>query len=320
MNLPALVPLTIAVVSAAAVFAFVATLSKLISLRNRNALQLVAKFAPARATLSPDGIDSSRFAAKFALSKTIRQSSGKLGERLSTWFGNRAITNRYQMWLAAKLKASGSFGTEARNALWGNKIVASIVGLLAGFALVYRGIADALLATIVGALVGFVLPDLSLIRKARQRTALIERQLPDVVDLMRLCLLAGLSFEATTARISVALDGPLAEEMASLNLSVRLGKSRLQALAELADRSESKQLRQVIGALMQVEKLGVSVNAALTELARESREIRRANLREKGQKIAVKILMPLLFCFLPAMMIIVLGPAMVDLVTVLGSL
>jgi tight adherence protein C len=118
----------------------------------------------------------------------------------------------------------------------------------------------------------------------------------------------------------VALDGPLAEEIGSLNLAVRLGKSRLQALAELLERSESKQLGQVIGALMQVERLGVSVNAALTELARESREIRRANLREKGQKVAVKILMPLLFCFLPAMMIIVLGPALVDLVTVLGSL
>jgi tight adherence protein C len=62
------------------------------------------------------------------------------------------------------------------------------------------------------------------------------------------------------------------------------------------------------------------MNATLTEIAREGRETRRAKLRENGQKVAVKILMPLLFCFLPAMMIIVLGPAMVDLVTVLGSL
>ena len=320
MNLPELVPLAIAVVSAAVVFAFVTTISRVLSLRRHSALGLVNKFAPTSARSSSESAGSSKFAANFRLPKSVLQSTGKLGERLSLWFSRRAVANRYQVWLADKLKSAGSFGPDALFALWGSKIVASIIGLLAGFALIYRGLADALLATVIGALAGFVLPDVSLIRKARKRTDEIEKQLPDVVDLMRLCLLAGLSFEATTARISVALDGPLAEEIGSLNLAVRLGKSRLQALAELLERSESKQLGQVIGALMQVERLGVSVNAALTELARESREIRRANLREKGQKVAVKILMPLLLCFLPAMMIIVLGPALVDLVTVLGSL
>ena len=320
MNLPTLVPLAIAVVSAAVVFTFVTNISRILSLRRHSALGLVNKFAPTAASPTSESARSGRYAANFGLPKSVLQSAGKLGERLSLWFSRRAVTNRYQNWLAAKLQSSGSYGPDAIFTFWGSKIVSSIIGLLTGFALIYRGLADALLATVIGALAGFVLPDVSLIRKARKRADEIEKQLPDVVDLMRLCLLAGLSFEATTARISVALDGPLAEEIGSLNLAVRLGKSRLQALAELMERSESKQLRQVIGALMQVERLGVSINAALTELARESREIRRANLREKGQKVAVKILMPLLFCFLPAMMIIVLGPALVDLVTVLGSL
>jgi tight adherence protein C len=320
MNLPSLVPLALALVAAVAVFALVTTISKLLSLRRQSLLGLVNKFAPTAARSPLASAGSSKFVAKFGIPKSVLQSTGKLGERLSLWVARRAVTNRYQNWLAAKLQSTGSYGTEAIFAVWGSKIVSSIIGLLAGFALIYRGFADALLATLIGALAGFVLPDISLLMKARKRTNEIEKQLPDVVDLMRLCLLAGLSFEATTARISVALDGPLAEEIGSLNLAVRLGKSRLQALAELMERSESKQLRQVIGALMQVERLGVSVNAALNELARESREVRRANLREKGQKVAVKILMPLLFCFLPAMMIIVLGPALVDLVTVLGSL
>jgi tight adherence protein C len=320
MNLQAPAPLAIAVVSAAVVFAFVTTMAMILSLRRQSALGLVTKFAPTAARSTSQSAGAGKFAANFGLPKSVLQSTDKLGERLSLWFASRAVANRYQVWLAAKLKSTGSYGPDAIFALWGSKIVYSIIGLLAGLALIYRGLADALTATVIGALAGFVLPDVSLIRKARKRTNEIEKQLPDVVDLMRLCLLAGLSFEATTARISVSLDGPLAEEIGSLNLAVRLGKSRLQALAELLDRSESKQLGQVIAALMLVERLGVSVNEALTELARESREIRRAKLREMGQKVAVKILMPLLFCFLPAMMIIVLGPALVDLVKVLGSL
>ena len=320
MNQNHLITLLVSLATAIVIFGLVAAIAKLLSLRRQRAMRLVAKYFGAEERPAKSRLSNAAITANFRVPKSLQNASARIGERMAAWFTGRAVTNRYQLWLAAKLASAGRFGNEPVRILWGNKVVASAIGLLAGFVLFYRGIADGVFAIFIGALAGFLFPDFSLIKLARERTSQIEKQLPDVVDLMRLCLLAGLSFEATTGRISVAIDGPLAEEFGGLNLAIRLGKSRLQALSELLARTESKDLERVIGALMQVERLGVSMNATLTEIAREGRETRRAKLRENGQKVAVKILMPLLFCFLPAMMIIVLGPAMVDLVTVLGSL
>ena len=308
----------VALCTAFVTFVLTLVLSKLSLFRSHRAMRLVSKYSPqaAQTPQSPYRALPTKFDARLAL----QNSAGRIGFRMQRWFKSRAATNRYQEWLNFKLAAAGRLGSQAQVTLWGNKAILALTGLCLGFSMFYRGIANGTLAITLGALIGFAIPDVALLVKTKERASGIEKQLPDVIDLLRLCLLAGLSFESSAARISVAMDGPLAEEFAALSLSVRLGKSRLQALAELLERTESQQFGQVIGALIQVERAGVSLNKTLAELARESREIRISKMREKGQKVGVKILMPLLFCLLPAMMIIVLGPALADLVTVFASI
>ena len=304
-----------------ATFGLVVAVAKLQSQRQISLTRVLPKYLetmlPKRSAKS-----SAKLAANFKRPVTTFAAgiSGSLVKSIATRIADRLVGNRYRQWLRQRLQSAGTLGQESLVAITVNKVIAAGCGVLLGFGLFYRGVADGLIAMLFFGVIGFVFPDLLLLKRARSRSARMERELPDVIDLMRICLLAGLGFENSCARISVAMDGPLAEEFGLLALSVQVGKSRLQALTEWLERSESLALRQFIGALMQVELLGVSMNVALAEIAREARETRKSLLREKSQKMAVHILMPLLFCFMPVMLLIVLGPAMADLVAVLGSL
>ncbi len=137
----------------------------------------------------------------------------------------------------------------------------------------------------------------------------MERKLPDALDMLNLCVESGLSFQAAMSQVADNQTGPVAEEFGVALKEMQLGRSRAEALSALGGRTRAEDVRRFVSAMLQVDKIGVPVATVLREQAKEMRAKRYARARELAQKLPVKILMPLMLCLLPALFIIILGPA-----------
>jgi tight adherence protein C len=166
---------------------------------------------------------------------------------------------------------------------------------------------------------GFFTPDLLVYNSAQKRQAEIGRNLPDAIDLLNLCVESGLGFEAAMARVSGRGETPVAEEFARFDADLKLGKSRGEALKDMADRNENKQLRRFVAAMRQADRLGIQISQVLAEQAADIREQRRESARAQAQKVTVKILAPVILCFLPATFIVIIGPAALRIIEGIGG-
>jgi tight adherence protein C len=160
----------------------------------------------------------------------------------------------------------------------------------------------------VAGLAGFFLPDVLLYNTGTKRQENVQRALPDALDMMTVCVEAGLGFDASLAQVARNTTGPLAAECARVLQEMQFGKSRIQALRSMAERTTVAELRMLVSALVQASELGIPVATVLREQALEMRVRRRQRAEESAQKVTVKILVPLIFCLFPALMIIVIGP------------
>ena len=128
-----------------------------------------------------------------------------------------------------------------------------------------------------------------------------------------MCVSAGLAFPAALAKVSEIQSGPVPEEFLRVRAEVQLGKDRNEALREMADRMKVDALRNFVNAVSQVDRFGIPISAALQEQSKELRAERKARGREKAQKVPIKILGPVMLCFLPCVLLIVLGPAIIGI-------
>jgi tight adherence protein C len=156
---------------------------------------------------------------------------------------------------------------------------------------------------------GFFGPDAYLGRKADARQDEITRELPDVLDQITICVEAGLGFEAAMARAARGGHGPLGEELRHTLQDIQVGVPRLGALDLLVTRTDSPDLRRFVVAVTQAERYGVPIAQILRVQATELREKRRFRAEERAQKLPVKLLFPLVFCILPVLFIVLVGPA-----------
>jgi tight adherence protein C len=161
----------------------------------------------------------------------------------------------------------------------------------------------------LGALIGFFLPDVLLYNSGDKRQAKIRTALPDAMDMLTVCVEAGLGFDAALAQVARNTTGPLAGEFARALQEMQLGASRAQALRAMTARTTVPELRVFVSALTQATELGITVAQVLREQAREMRLKRRQRAEGKAQKVQVKILFPLVFCLFPALFVVLLGPA-----------
>ena len=168
-------------------------------------------------------------------------------------------------------------------------------------------------------LFGFFGPDLVLRQKADKRQQLIRRSLADTVDQLVISVRAGLGLDAAIARVARTTEGPLASELARVVQDSRAGVPRATALAALAERVRVPELRQVVVALAQAEKLGVPVAQTLQVQAGELRLKRRQHAEEQAMKLPVKILFPMMIFILPCIFIVVLGPAAIKIAETFGG-
>ena len=159
--------------------------------------------------------------------------------------------------------------------------------------------------------VGYLLPDLLLWSRARERQQTIRRQLADTMDQVTISVEAGLGFEAALARVARSGDGPLPEELTRTLQEMQIGVPRSRALRNLADRTEVSDLRHFVIAVLQAEGYGIPIAQVLRVQSSELRIKRRQHAEEQAMKIPVKVVFPLVLCILPAMFIVIIGPAVV---------
>jgi tight adherence protein C len=165
----------------------------------------------------------------------------------------------------------------------------------------------------VGGAAGFFRPDVLLHNTAVKRQEQIQRELADSVDLLVISIQAGLGFDAAIAQLTKNTSSPLAGEFVRVLQEMQIGKSRREAFQALADRVNAPDVRHFVGAILQADALGVSISGILAEQAKEMRSRRRQRAEEQAQKVPVKILFPLIFFVLPALLIVILGPAIIQI-------
>jgi len=165
----------------------------------------------------------------------------------------------------------------------------------------------------LGVFVGYYIPEWVLRSKAGARQKLIQRALPDALDLLSITVEAGLGFDAAMARVARQAGGPLGEELHRVLQEMQIGKSRADALRDLGERTTIPELKSFVLAMIQADIFGISIAKVLHVQANEMRVKRRQRAEEKAQKVPVKIVFPLLTCIFPSLFVILLGPAMISI-------
>jgi tight adherence protein C len=173
-----------------------------------------------------------------------------------------------------------------------------------------------LIMAVYFAVMGYVLPGVIVGRRIKKRQKEMQRALPDALDMLVVSVEAGLGLNAALVRVSEEMDrmSPvLSEQLALVNLEIRAGTSREEALRNLADRTGLQDISSLVGMLIQTERFGTSVAQALRVHADTMRTKRRQRAEEAAAKTTIKLVFPLVFCIFPAMFVVILGPAMIQI-------
>lgn len=191
-------------------------------------------------------------------------------------------------------------------------LAGSIVGLL--LPLLLGAFAATFVIAPAFALAGFFAADLGLYQAAYNRNEQIRRELPDALDLLTVSVESGLGFDAAMRQVAHKTVGPLADEFSRVLQEIQIGTGRASALRGLAERTNVEELQRFIAAMVQADGLGISISAVLRVQSSEMRVKRSQRAEEAAQKVPVKILFPLIFCIMPALFTVVMGPAVLSII------
>ena len=218
----------------------------------------------------------------------------------------------------AKLERAGYPGG-LRGADWmGVKILSTLViGIgVALLALATGRVQLALVFGLGGAALGFMAPEFWLGGRGRKRSLEMVLQLPDALDLLTISVEAGLGFDAALAKVVEKMEGPLVNEFRQALAEIRMGRTRREALRDVATRADAQPVSNFIGAIVQAEQLGVPIAKVLQIQSQQLRIERRQRAEEMAAKAPVKMLFPMVGCIFPTIFIVILGPA---IVTIMGG-
>lgn len=167
---------------------------------------------------------------------------------------------------------------------------------------------------IIAALVGYMAPEFYVTQVIRRRQHRLQLSLPDALDLMVICMEAGLGLDQAILRVAQELryaHPELSEELQMVNMETQLGKNRLDALRELATRTGVEDIKGLVAMLIQTDRFGTSLAQSLRVFSDDLRLKRRQRAEEQAAKTTVKMVPPLVFCIFPALMVVILGPGVI---------
>jgi tight adherence protein C len=166
---------------------------------------------------------------------------------------------------------------------------------------------------VISAVLLFFLPDYWVLSERDKRQQAIQSDAADIVDQLTICVEAGLGFDAALGRVAETTTGPFGEELRHTMIDMQAGVPRAQALRAMAERAQIVEIRQLVTALLQSQKHGVPIAETLRIQSTEMRMKRKQRTEEKAAKLAVKLLFPVVFCFVPAFMVIMLVPSLISI-------
>ena len=190
------------------------------------------------------------------------------------------------------------------------RAVAAVLGIALALMLTKNTTGAARILYILGGGVGgFFLPIMLLRSTNDRRKQAIVKKLPDALDLMTICVDAGLTFNAAMQKVDEKWDDALASEFGRVIYEMQLGKSRRQSLKDMVDRMDVPDVSSFIAAVLQADQLGVGIGKVLRIQSEQMRIKRRQRAQEKAQQAPVKMLFPMVFLIFPSIFVVLLGPA-----------
>jgi tight adherence protein C len=204
------------------------------------------------------------------------------------------------------------FGARAL-AAFGLPIGILFLGLLGG-----GNVALLIFAALIAALLGWRVPNIVLERRAKARLVQVDRDMPELVDLLMVTVEAGIAFSAAMQMAGARMTGPLGDELRLAMQEQRMGLSTSESLEKMMERVPTPSMRSFVRSMLQGERLGVSIGMIMRNLAGEMRKRRRAAAEERAQKAPIKLLFPLVFLLFPALFIVLLYPALYETMKAFG--
>ncbi|NLI70476.1 MAG: type II secretion system F family protein [Firmicutes bacterium] len=220
--------------------------------------------------------------------------------------------------LQPKLNQAGNPGGLVAGEYLTIKVLCIIVVSLLGIPLFNKLSFYQMVAVVAGVVLGlWILPDYYLIRLARNRGLEIERSMPDVLDLLTVSIEAGYGWDAALMKVTEKRKGALAREFRQVAQEVKMGKPRRKALRDLATRVNVDSLTTFTTAIIQADQLGLRLGDVLRTQSELIRHKRRQEIEEEAMKAPIKMLVPMLIFIFPVIFIVLLGPAVVQMLKVL---
>jgi tight adherence protein C len=250
-----------------------------------------------------------------AARRPIDSAAGRLGD----WVARRS--NRFsEQQIREKLVSAGMYGTSPRKILGYQVLCAIAFGLLVLWLIPAMGgsIIFAVVLAIAAGIGGWFAPTYYVELKRRQRMELIDKQMPDMIDLLVVTIEAGLGILASMRVASESMSDPLGQEIRLTLQEQRMGLSVGQAIESLGRRADCQNMRIFVRSITQGERLGVSIGTTMRNLSLEMRKRRRAMAEERAQKMPIKMLFPLIFFIFPALFIVILTPMIINIIDALG--
>lgn len=293
---------------------------------------MAARLLPAWAstvtvTASPD-VSRVRLEFKEKASSRLAELGARLREKYGHLLPSSLKEERWQdSALQRKFVQAGYRSAAASSLLLGAMVSCAALGLAAGASLATVFVANIqwagiVLAATAGMMMGLALPFVLLEMRIRQRRQQLLDHFPDALDLIRICLEAGLGLDASIQRVGREFQQAapaLFDEFHVLSLELRAGAGRTQALHNLSQRTGLAEIRSWVTMILQSEKFGTGIAEAVKIHSDQLRMTRKLNAEQRAATLSTKLLFPLVFCIFPALLLVLLGPAVITVKQHLGQ-
>jgi tight adherence protein C len=239
--------------------------------------------------------------------------------RAMGWIGNTFSLGKPSSALRQELAKAGYHSTSAGTIYLGAKLSLLAAGVLGAAALVFgKDVPPHLKPLIAGAcgIALYFVPNLFVYQRRSKRTLEVRHHLPDVVDLLEICVASGMGLDMAWNSVADEIrrvSAALADEMALTNLEMHLGATRAVAMRHMAERTGVDELSSLVALLVQSERFGTSITDTLKVFAQSMREERSQHAQESAEKMAVKLLFPMVLFIFPAVLVVMVGPAAINL-------